>query len=250
MAFFDKFKKEEASDSVDYGEEVMKAGIVLFVIPNKKYQAELVKITRNAVDDSHYKKVAYVSLNKPTKKIAASFKKDGINTKKILFIDAVTKGIKSKASGVNVTYISTMDNFEQFKKDMVKAIDKGKPGCLVFDSLSTMLIHKDQNSIIRCVHDLITKLMVADIGGKFTCLAEDMNSDLIKDVSMFVDKVINLSEKKPGTEKVDWEKKEKIAKFEIEFESVRKAYASKLLSEASYLTSKKRIENTLRKLKK
>ncbi len=245
MAFFGKSEKEGDGD---YDKEITKNKIILFLVPKEDYQVELLRISRN-VADNFGKKIAYVSLNKPTETIIDNLKKNNIDTKKFLFIDAVAKKSKSDQDAV---CISSLKNFEKFKGELNKILEKEKIKCLIFDSLSTMLIYQDENIIVKFTHDLITNLIEDGACGEFMCLSEDVDSTLIKDVSMFVDKVLNLEQKKEETELAgkDWKKREKIIKTEGTLESIRKAYALKLMSEASYLKSKKRIEEKLARLRK
>lgn len=227
-----------------YNKKIIKNKVIVFLIPNKDYQDMLISITKSVADKVG--NVLYISLNRPAEKIIEILKGDNIDTKKLFFVDAITKGFKSKVSKRGVMYISSPKNFDKFKNELNQILEK-KFGCLIFDSLSTLPLYQDEHIIVRFIHDLVTKLIVAHESGIFICLSRDIDSNLIKDISMFADEVIDLKE---GKEKgIDEKKQEKIQKLKTEFEAIRKAYASKFVSEQSYLKTKKRIGENIRKLR-
>ena len=232
-----------------YKEKVARSKIEVFLIPNKIYQEKLIEIIKNATQEFKGR-LLYISLNKPAEKIIETLKKNNIDAGRLLFIDAVTKDIQADISDHGITYIASPKNFAQFNAELDRILEKDKPQCIIFDSLSTMLLYQPDLSIVKFTHDLITKLIVAHACGKFTCLTEDVNSTLIKDVSMFADDVIDMGEQREELVKGFSNKKdEEMAKLENELQAIKEAYAFKFLSEESYLASKQRIEAKLESLK-
>ena len=230
-------------------EKIMKSRIEIFIIPNKIYQEKLLEIIKSAAQEFKGK-LLYISINKPAEKIIETMKKNDVDSREIFFIDAVSKDIQADISDHGIAYISSPQNFAQFNADLMQILEKEKPECLIFDSLSTILLYQPDLVVVRFVHDLIAKLIVAHACGKFTCLLEDINSTLIKDVSMFADIVIDMGEQKQEAAREFTNKKEEeTAKLENELQSIREAYALKFLSEESYLASKQRIGAKLERLK-
>ena len=230
-------------------EKIMKSRIEIFIIPNKIYQEKLLEIIKSAAQEFKGK-LLYISINKPAEKIIETMKKNDVDSREIFFIDAVSKDIQADISDHGIAYISSPQNFAQFNADLMQILEKEKPECLIFDSLSTILLYQPDLVIVRFTHDLIARLIVAHACGKFTCLLEDINSTLIKDVSMFADIVIDMGEQKQEAAREFTNKKEEeTAKLENELQSIREAYALKFLSEESYLASKQRIGAKLERLK-
>lgn len=60
---------------------------------------------------------------------------------------------------------------------------------LFLDSLSTLLLHNDPLSVGRFANFLINKMREYDIALALLTLESDMNKDIIKQVSSFVDEV-------------------------------------------------------------
>ncbi len=229
-----------------YDKEITKNRVVLFLIPNKIYQVELLRITKSVADK--WSKILYISLNKPAEKVIETFGENNIDTKKFLFVDAITKGVKPNVSDHGITYINSPKNYEQFNIELNQILEKEKFECLIFDSLSTMLTYQDEKIIIRFAHDLLTRLIVAHASGEVICLLKDINTALVKNISMFADGVVDM--KKEEIRQEDSKNKEKIQKLEKELKSIRQAYAAKFVSERSYLKTKERIEKNLEKLRK
>jgi archaellum biogenesis ATPase FlaH len=67
---------------------------------------------------------------------------------------------------------------------------------ILFDSLSTLLIYEKTTTVIKFVHALMAKLRSLHVGAVFIVLKEDINPDLLKNLYMFADEVIDLSEGK------------------------------------------------------
>ena len=89
----------------------------------------------------------YVSLNKTQKSTEEIFRKSGINTKKLFFIDCVT----SQKTNDDVLHVASdrLDLLDTAVSAFIKDI-KGKK-FLVIDALSTLLIYNNENSVAKFV---------------------------------------------------------------------------------------------------
>lgn len=240
---------------METNKEVIKNKIFLYLISNKIYQKELLRITKDVADN--YSKIVYVSLTKPAEEVVENLRENNIDIKKFLFIDAVAEKVKSSAAGggEQPIFVSSPKNFNQFNTEISQIIkDLEKFECLIFDSLSTLLIYKDESTVVRFTHDLIIDLMVAHASGDFICLLDDSCVHLAKTITPFTDKVIYVGAdgeiREEEEKKIDLKKKEKIQSLVKELKAVEQGYKSKFISEGSYLKTKKRIETTLEKLRK
>ncbi len=227
-------------------EDIEKNSIVVFLIPNKIYQDRLLRIAKSVA--SRFDKVLYISLNKPAEKIIEILKRENIDARKFLFIDAITKRVKADASDHGIIFISPPADFDKFSTSLNQIIEKERVDGIIFDSLSAMLVYQDESTVIRFMHDFTAKLMVEHEFGGFICLLEDVNSALVKNMTTLADKVIDMGDEKAEIRQEDSEVI--IAKLEKEISSIKQAYASKLISEQTYLHAKERILDKLRRLRK
>ena len=202
-----------------------------------------------------YSKIAYISLTKPAEDVIEIFRENKIDTKKFLFIDAVTEKVKSNVSNDGIIFVSSPKNFKKFDTELNQIIkDLEELECLIFDSLSTLLIYKDESTVVKFTHDLIIDLMVAHASADFICLLGESCSHLAKTITPFVDKISYISEdgeisEEKGKE-TDLKKKEKIESMIKELKAIEQAHTSGFVSEESYLKTKERIETKLKSLRK
>ncbi len=169
--------------------EIKGHDILVFLISEKNYSESLKDIVD--VSTKNFKKTCYVSLNKPYDTLIPMFQKAGIKTRNFIFIDCVKVGIKG-FSDVKVVFVSSPKALTEMDIAIKKALDKEKFDGLVFDSLSTLLVYEEPSTLIKFSHSVISKLRSAGVKGIFLALKDDVKSELMKDLSMFVDKVVEV----------------------------------------------------------
>ncbi len=169
------------------GKEIKENDIVLFLISDKRYPESVKDIAAAAAKT--FSKICYVSLNKPFDTLVSIFNKSGVDTDKIVFVDCVSGGFK-KTGGANVVFVSSPKALTEMDIAIKKALDKEKFQGLVFDSLSTLLVYEEPFTVIKFSHSVISKLRNAKAKGVFLTLKGDIKSELVKDLGMFVDKVV------------------------------------------------------------
>lgn len=244
----DKIEFSTGKNNGFYDKDIMENEIVLFIVTYKSYQAELVRIAKSV--SKRFRRIVYISLNKPADKIVKILKENKVDTKKFLFIDGVTKSIKANAANHGTIFIHTPDNIKEFETELNEILEKEKLECLIYDSLSAMAIYNNRTEIIKFIHDLITRLMTTHTNAEFICLSDNIDSPCIKYVSTLADKVIDLSKEKAELPDTGFRRKEDIAKSESEIDALKKAYESGFISEQSYFHTKARVEEKLRRLRR
>jgi hypothetical protein len=135
-----------------------------------------------------YSRIIYVSLNKPFKTLKDYFGREGINEKRLLFIDAVT-GKSGLSEDNRVVFIQSPKALTDLSIVINETFGKN-PDCYIFDSLSTLLVYEDHHTVIKFVHSIIAKTREHNKKCVFTILEEDVNTEVMKDLNMFVDKTI------------------------------------------------------------
>ena len=173
-------------------DEVVKDNqISIFSIPSLKYNKNIKAIAK-AVSD-HKKGTTYVSLNKPYQTILNDIKKAGANPENFSFIDAVSAKVSSAQSGGKAVFVSSPRAMTEISIAITKSVSKFKSDCVMFDSLSTLLVYEGTSTVLRFVHSIISNIRVKGKSCVFTILKEDLSSELVKDLSMFVDKIVELN---------------------------------------------------------
>ena len=164
--------------------------IIVLIVPDKDYLSSIVTLTRDISANS--KRICYVTLNRPYRSLLDIFSKNGINTSKFYFIDAITKTAEMAESIDNCEFVSSPGALTELSLSISNILEQEKFDYMIFDSLSTLLVYESETVITKFVHFLIAKVRVIGCNAMFTCLRQDINSVLVRDINMFADKIIDV----------------------------------------------------------
>jgi archaellum biogenesis ATPase FlaH len=170
-------------------EKYLKQGkIIVFVVSNKNYIDRINDITLAVTKTS--KNVIYVSLNKPYNILVETFEKKKIDVKKLSFIDCVS-GRVSKPKDFKVSFVSSPKALTELSITMNEML-KPAVDAMIFDSLSTLLVYDDPSTVVKFAHSVISKIRTTNKEFVIVSLSEDADKNVLKDIGMFVDKVVAL----------------------------------------------------------
>ncbi|MBN2013631.1 MAG: hypothetical protein JW778_00475 [Candidatus Altiarchaeota archaeon] len=173
-------------------QEIGKNWIILVVIPHETYPDCSIEVSKQI--ERMYQRICYVNTNKPFTTLMKTFKDKGINTEGFFFIDMVTRsafpGVKD---GPICRYISSESALDELGSAINEELDKGVYKALIFDSLSSLLVHNDEDVLIKFVKFIVTKIRHSDCIAVLKCAEGDIDSKLMKNLSMLSDKIIRLS---------------------------------------------------------
>lgn len=158
--------------------------IVVFQISKKNYMEKTYEII--AEMSKIYSDICYITLNRPYQTMLKDFAARKIDPKKFVFIDAVSGGGKNAEK---VIFVQSPKSLTDISIDMSGLLGK-KTESFIFDSLSTLLIYEDSTTSIKFVHSIVSKVRTADKRLVFMSLKEDSETDMMKDINMFVDKIV------------------------------------------------------------
>ncbi len=160
--------------------------IVVFSVPQSNYEDGLEEVVSSVFAVS--KSICFVAMNKPYATLGTMFKAKGLDLGKVTFIDCVT-GRVSKDKTYNVVSVSSPKALTELSITMSQTMKKDFD-FIIFDSLSTLLVYGDSITAIKFVHSIVSKIRETKKKMIFMVLKEDSATDLMKDISMFVDKII------------------------------------------------------------
>jgi hypothetical protein len=134
-----------------------------------------------------------VSVNLPYKILAKLYAKEGIDVQKCYFVDAVTQ----YSGGVHeplpqVTFVSNPANLTDLGIAISEIIKQmpGKNKCILFDSVSMLLIHIPSVTASKFLHFVVNKLKLSEVSGIFLCVEKGLDPLVLSQMSAFVDKVV------------------------------------------------------------
>lgn len=165
---------------------------VLLIVPSMEYNDDIVKVIKELSGGS----ICYVTLNKTSESLKELFTKNKINIEKITFIDAISKTIKNVPDmGSGVYYISSPGALTEISLAITKFI-KHEFNYLIFDSLTNLLVYERRAPVAKFLSSLVNKIKESKVKAVFYALAVKEQETLIRESSMFVDKVIDLEKKR------------------------------------------------------
>ncbi len=171
----------------------IKDSIILATVSSKNYQKTNLSLVKYLTQSEKIPGV-YVTLNKPYSIMEKLFKKSNVDTKLIIFIDAITKttgGEITKSKGC--LFIGTPENLSDISLAMDQAVTSlpSKEKFLFFDSLNTLLLYNEAQTIARFIHFLSGKMRVWKVRGIIISLEKKGNRELIDVLSQFCDLRLN-----------------------------------------------------------
>jgi len=170
-----------------------KGQIVALLISAKRYQDELRKLIK--FSSKRGKKICYVSLNMPHQTLTEIFKQCKVDPNKFFIVDAVTPTVMSPKPTKGVSFVTSPRAITELGIRIGEVCKEYKSDLMLFDSLSTLLAHVRGPDVPRFVHTLTARIRTLNSRAIFPILREDMGSEMMKDLNMFMDAVINTTGK-------------------------------------------------------
>jgi len=136
-----------------------------------------------------------ITTNFPFSILMKLYGESGIDKKTVSFIDAVTRysiGSAEDIPGI-VRYINNPANLTDMGIAVTEVLKEqsGKKVCILYDSISTMLIYLSSPNISKFIHFVTNKLRLMDISGIFLAAEKGLDPMLINQLTTFVDNVID-----------------------------------------------------------
>lgn len=166
-----------------------KCQIVALVITAERYRDELTKLIKFSAKNSE--KICYISLNMPYQTLTEIFKQCKVDPKKFFIVDAVTLTVTNPKPTKGVSFVSSPSAMTELGIQIGEVYRKYRSDLMLFDSLSTLLVHVREPDVPQFVHMLTTRIRAFKSRAIFPILREDMDSKIMKDLNMFMDAVID-----------------------------------------------------------
>ncbi|MGD0080505.1 MAG: hypothetical protein ABSB80_07665 [Methanoregula sp.] len=136
-----------------------------------------------------------VTTNFPYSILSKLYAESGVDLSTVSFIDAVTRHSIGNAENIPglVRYINNPANLTDLGIAVTGALkeNSGKKVCILYDSISTMLIYISSANISKFIHFVTNKLRLMDISGVFLAAEKGLDPMLLSQLTTFVDTVID-----------------------------------------------------------
>ena len=175
----------------------LKDYIALVLVDAENYQKKSVELIKEFTEKENIPGV-YVTLNKPFSTMQRILEDAGVDTRKIIFIDSITKTAGGRITKThNCLFIGSPDNLNDIALALDQAV-KSVPSedkFVFFDSLSTLLLYNKSGTVGRFSHFLTGKMRIWKVKGIIISLEKESDPVLINELTQFCDKVIDFSKR-------------------------------------------------------
>lgn len=175
----------------------LKEYIALVLVDAKNYQKKSIELIKIFTEKENIPGV-YITLNKPFETMQRILESEGIDTRKIIFIDAITETAGGKIKKThNCLFIGSPEKLS----DMSMALDQAVRSIpsnekfVFFDSLSTLLIYNKSGTVGRFSHFLTGKMRLWKVKGIIISLEKESDEILINELTQFCDTTIDFSKR-------------------------------------------------------
>jgi len=168
--------------------------IVGFVVSSNKYEETNLHLLEFFVNKLGYSG-SYVTVNRPYENLVFTLDKHKINMDKLFFIDCITKNIGGAEKNIpNCLFLDSPSSLTDLGIALHEyvSLTKDKKRFLFLDSLSTLFIHNDRNTMMRFIHYITGKMRLWNISGIMISLHEETDKNIIAELSQFCDKIIKV----------------------------------------------------------
>jgi hypothetical protein len=136
-----------------------------------------------------------ITTNFPYSVLSKLYVQSGISLGSVSFIDAVTRNSIGSAENIPgvVRYINNPANLTDMGIAVTEVLkdQSGKKVCIMYDSVSTMLIYLSSANISKFVHFVTNKLRLMDVSGIFLAVEKGLDPMLMTQLTTFVDTVVD-----------------------------------------------------------
>lgn len=181
-----------------YLRKLPKEFIILINVSAEDYLKTNIEVLKILVNEDKLPGV-YITINKPYLTMKKVLEDEGMDIKKIKFIDCITKtaGGKIDSGDENVIYLDSPENLTGLGVAMGEAIRSipEDEKFLFMDSLSTLLLYHNAGTVAKFSHFLTGRMRVWGLRGVLMAVEKETDPEFTNQLSQFCDAVITLDKK-------------------------------------------------------
>lgn len=153
-----------------------------------------ISIIRSLTGQGH--RVVVITSNHPSAVLKKLYAAEGIEMGRISFIDTITKYAMGRVpeGQEDCRFISSPSNLTDLGIAITEVLNtlSGEKACLLFDSISTLLIYIPSTNISKFIHFITSKLRLVDASGIFLAVEKGLDPLLLTQLTTYVDGTIDM----------------------------------------------------------
>jgi hypothetical protein len=174
-------------------EELAKKQIFLILVSPANMRQRNIELIKEISSLGYHTVV--ITTNFPYSILSKLYSESGIDPKTVSFIDTVTRNSIGSAENIPrvVRYVNNPANLTDLGIAVTEVLKEnaGEKVCILYDSVSTMLIYMSSPNISKFIHFVTNKLRLMDISGIFLATEKGLDPVFVSQLTTFVDKVID-----------------------------------------------------------
>lgn len=135
-----------------------------------------------------------LSASRPCQNLLDIYSKNSIDISKIVLLCTLCPETgKNKSKSGKVIHISSSSSLTEMSLALGKCMASIKENKFIFiDSISTLLIHNEPNTLAKFTHSILTKMRINNVFGLLISLEADTNTEFKAEIAQLCDKVIKI----------------------------------------------------------
>lgn len=161
--------------------------VILVIIDSMRYN-ETILDTLKAI--SNKGNLVYITLNKTASSLENLFREKSISFRNIVIVDCITRTIKETKDRGGIIYIDSPRELSDLSFVLGGILSRKKKGYVILDSLTTLLVYQDKPIVARFILNMANRIRESTFRSIIFAADVSEHRDFLKEVSIFVDKVI------------------------------------------------------------
>ncbi len=174
-------------------ELALKGRVNIFCTESENYSRSVIKIAEMV--SRNKQRICYVTLNRGYENLKGRFASEGVDTSRFFFVDCASGSGKSSCENEPVLYLESPKSLTELSIAIKNVVKAGNIECVIFDSLSTLILYKERSIVVRFFHSLISDVRFRETSYVFIVVKNRESEEMLKDISMMADEVIDIDER-------------------------------------------------------
>ena len=135
-----------------------------------------------------------LSTSRPCKNLLSLYKERGIDISKLMILcTCCQEKEKDKQENNNIIHLSSSSSLTEMSLSLSKCTESIKDEKFIFiDSITTMLIHNNPNTLAKFIHSILTKMRINNVSGLLISSEAETDKEVIAEITQLCDKVIKV----------------------------------------------------------
>lgn len=191
---------DEPFDIEPYLDEVDESEITLILTPTDITREVITGFVRYFTTEKNALCI-YVTVNQPSSSMDELLREAGAKTENIFYIDCATQtgGQGNLQRSGNTVFVkpSQLTDLSIALTEVVGTVPEDREGILVFDTMSTLAIYNDTDTVSKFAHQMLSYIRQWDIKSIVLTLDDDTDEKVLSRLRQFSDRTITIGEDEP-----------------------------------------------------